>query len=104
MGLGNKERGPIRDTCFVISQLLDNVHSFNFSGVASFQLEYNDPPYCGKCKMLPENGTALETDFEIKCEDEPNDEDQPLYFEIASRFFTWMNYTVFHRGTFLYTV
>lgn len=66
--------------------------------MASYELTYNDPPHGGDCGIHPANGTAYETEFAIKCKQDFKDEDEPLFYEIASRFDHTRNWTVFHRG------
>ena len=70
--------------------------------MASYELIFNDPPHGGDCEIHPANGTAYETEFAIMCKKDFEDKDEPLFYEIASRFDHTRNWTVFHRGKFCY--
>ena len=72
-------------------------------GVASYELIFNDPPHGGDCEIHPANGTAYQTEFAIQCRKNFEDKDEPLFYEIASRFDQTRNWTVFHRGKFCHS-
>ena len=62
--------------------------------MASVDIITNERPIVGNCSAVPENGTALETEFNIFC-DSWLDPDLPLNFRFAQRLretdsWTWM--------------
>ncbi|XP_038066995.1 uncharacterized protein LOC119737008 isoform X2 [Patiria miniata] len=72
----------------------DRSPDFSNFGMASLDLITNERPIVGNCSMVPENGTALDTEFNIFCNDW-SDPDLPLNFRYAQRLlptdsWTWM--------------
>ncbi len=59
---------------------------------------YNEKPSPGDCTMEPSFGFAFETEFNMVCREDPEDEDEPLMFEVSSRFNPSKNWTAFYKG------
>ena len=91
------------DVHFVVTNPFDDTILISMvpsiSGMASQDILANERPIVGNCTMLPENGTALETEFNIFCEDWA-DPDLPLNFRFAQRLLETDSWTWMYSGKY----
>lgn len=67
------------------------------------ELITNERPAVGNCSVVPNNGTALETEFNIFCDDW-SDPDMPLNYRFAQRLKTSDSWTWIYSGGLLKTL
>lgn len=67
-------------------------------GTSFYSFELNQPPDPGNCSVVPSNGTALDTAFNIACTSLFNTTYLPLLYEIAYRLDSQSNYMWISSG------
>ncbi|XP_022084984.1 uncharacterized protein LOC110976208 [Acanthaster planci] len=85
------------ESAYRIRIYCDRSPDFTNYGMASLDLITNERPIVGNCSVVPENGTALETEFNIFCNDWI-DPDLPLTFRYAQRLLPTESWTWMYSG------
>ncbi|XP_072168341.1 uncharacterized protein [Diadema setosum] len=92
------DAGPFEDqSTYRIRVFADRTPSFENYGLASYDFITNERPTVGNCSMVPPNGTALETEFNIECQDW-TDPDMPLNYRFAQRLKESESWTWLYNG------
>ncbi|XP_041474499.1 uncharacterized protein LOC121423243 isoform X2 [Lytechinus variegatus] len=92
------DAGPFEDqSTYRIRVYAARTPSLQNYGLASYDFITNERPIVGNCSAVPPNGTALETEFNIECQDW-TDPDMPLNYRFAQRLQESESWTWLYNG------